>query len=461
MFPALLVMVLASPMAPPTKPATPAGSTARRPSITLKWSAPLKMAYREFAGAYWQTGPALRDAQAQMQQAGHLGRLFIRFLENPWSAETTTIKAQVGFIVNQGSRSVQPFQTFLRDAMPTAVMIIERSTPSRRDYAALQQWAVARGYVPSGAVLEIYGPPATAGGGTGNYHTELQLELLPNEATARDRSPTAPEKAVDDGEPRVEAIRKIPDPADPGNEEVPSSPGDPPAKVSALTLDAQDGPLRTPIANENRNEDEGPPAPRKAPDNRTGITDTSDSRGNGPASPSQTARTERPPGDESLNLNGATSLESLVERGAFDQAAALIVPNKRLLDPINRLWLEQVFFRIKAINARLGTKPSPKTDRIARLTSAVIVRRRRAMAQANDPADSSPAIHTYPVATDATGRHKREVLAKLDRLMGRLAYGPIEAREIEPTLLDILEQLKTAISDMPRSSPSTPTENTP
>ena len=108
MFPALLVMVLASPMAPPTKPATPAGSTARRPSITLKWSAPLKMAYREFAGAYWQTGPALRDAQAQMQQAGHLGRLFIRFLENPWSAETTTIKAQVGFIVNQGSRPVQP-----------------------------------------------------------------------------------------------------------------------------------------------------------------------------------------------------------------------------------------------------------------------------------------------------------------------------------------------------------------
>jgi effector-binding domain-containing protein len=121
----------------------------------------------------------LGEVQKYMIAHGHAGPFVVRYDKGPVGGISRPPRAAVGFVADEGYIPESPFQIVRKEAEFVAHMVIEgRPGPTQRDYIRIREWALARGYEPTGQITELYAITAREQSG-GSMRTEIQVAVVP------------------------------------------------------------------------------------------------------------------------------------------------------------------------------------------------------------------------------------------------------------------------------------------
>lgn len=348
--------------------------------IKLRQLEPLRVAYRAHKGTYWTIGPLVREVRAYMVQHRQPGPLFIRYLKAPRSLGAS-LETEIGFILHDEHEPSSGFQTATRKAERVASMTIEGRSPApSRDYAVVFEWVERQGLSAAGPVTELY--PADSS--LASRSVEIQIAL----SDARDAPPIGPQSATPaalDDDHGTNA---------PGAAFSPQSP-----QVASQTTTAEHRIESPPTIGEVKVTAPPSEVPPRA------------KRKKAAASPGR-----------------AESIESLIAAERFDQAARVLLPDEKAIDPALLPWIDGAFARLHA--AARGIRRVYPGEGATMLKMAGALTRR--LAEVSSPAtDRSPGIVPTQDASEKQSQRRR-IIHELDVLLSRIALRiarPAEAAE--------------------------------
>ncbi|RME39816.1 MAG: hypothetical protein D6788_04630 [Planctomycetota bacterium] len=161
---------------------------------------------------------------------------------------------------------------------------------------------------------------------------------------------------------------------------------------------------------------------------------------------------EAPPSAEPSGQNGTSNetpkradltVADLVRQGMMKAAAERVLPASAARSPQDRIWLREVFSRIKAISRALehDEKQAAKQTPAA-LFARALVERYETLMQTPRSAGPQPASPPWTAAAWKRWGRERELVRALDQLMGRMAFGKLPPQEIESELARIGEEIR-------------------
>lgn len=355
------------------------------PTVAVKEAEPVWLVFIEHVGPYWTVGPLFARVRTYMLEHGQSGPIFLRYPKDPWRASAGSLRARIGFLTTEDYTPEPPFKIARRDRERVAEMVVkDRSSLRRQDYAYIHQWIQANGYETTGPVTEIYdiAPPGRT---LTRPHTQLQVSLVsPVRESIRQASG---DDAIDDATIANEPVTLTEESADSGTVES--------AKVATYE-----------------------PAASTTPDQES-VAQT-DARVHQPVEP----------------------ICELMAAGRFDRIAEQLMPDDREIPAALQLWLGQVVFRIGAA-AKGIERLDPDGEAVAGRMADAITDRYKEVSVNFELDPLAQAVVRIDVRNDPLGLEKRAVMRELDLLLGRIAFhgvGAVDAGTVADELAGIVQR---------------------
>lgn len=182
-----------------------------QPVVSVKQTAPVRVAYLEHDGPYWAVSAIVAEVQNAMGQWKEPGPLFIRYLGDPRSQTGSSTRMHVGCVLQGTSDPGPPFTV---DRWPTAhvayVLLDRAAGTAMEQHTRLMKWAAGQGYEPIGPVTELYW---MEGSPSGREVIEVQLALK-DRSTERETSSEPKPKAADSAAAKENARQAASDSAE-------------------------------------------------------------------------------------------------------------------------------------------------------------------------------------------------------------------------------------------------------
>lgn len=377
------------------------------PAIAVKETAPVAVVFLEHHGPYWTVGPAFVRVRDYMLRHKQFGAMYVRYPQPP-DRTGNEQSAEVGFIADGHHQPDAPFQKQRRPSELVAFLSVDgRSAVTRRDHARIRQWAEAHGHEPAGPITEVYLPAPR--GKSGQTRTEIRVSLRRPSPVGGDVLPGHGVESTDPVPSASDEPRERPTRHEPNAEAQQHSQAD--ERVTTPTTGAATD-LTTEVA-PSMPVDQGS-APAAA----------------GPA-----------PTGESGTPEPIQPVAALMEAARLDRIAEQLMPSDRELSAAVRLWLGQVVFRIQAV-AKGINEVYPGEGRIALDLADALRRRYRRVSVDLEQSPLDQAVVRVDVHGDPLATRKREIVANLDRLMGRIAFQTIDAEAATIALADIVQRVQ-------------------
>lgn len=346
----------------------PAPTKAGDAAIQLRPLDARNVVYRAHQGAYWTIGPVVREVRAYMVQHNQPGPLFVRYLTDPRRGGAS-LETEIGFIVHGEHEPASSFQTTTWPAQRVASLAIEGRSPApNRDYAVLLGWVEEQGLLAAGPVTELYNGDRSAA----SRSVDIQVAVLEASAIARQNETVAEMK---DGN------KKIATPV-----AAPSRPSHDASQTTAPT--------------EHRTE---PPPP-----SATAV-----------ASPPSEELPPAEPADAAPSLVEAETVESLVAAERFDEAAKVLLPDGRAINPALLPWIENAFARLHAA-ARGIRRVYPGEGAVMLKMADALMHRLTDVSRRGAEPGSGIGFQAFPNQRDQQPKRQR-IIRDLDVLLSRIA----------------------------------------
>ena len=387
------------------------------PAIAVKETVPVAVVFIEHQGPYWTVGPAFVRVRDYMLRHKQFGAMYVRYPQPPDRTGSEQF-AEVGFIADGHHQPDAPFEEERRASELVAYLSVDgRSAVTRRDHARIRQWAEAHGHEPAGPITEVYLPAPR--GKSGQTRTEIRISLRRPSPVGGDVLPGHSVESTDPGPSASDEARERPTRHEPNAEARQRLQAD--ERVTVPTTAAATD-LTIEVA---------PPLP---------VDQGSAPTAAGPA-----------PTDESGTLEPIQSVAALIESARFDRIAEQLMPSNWKPSAAVRLWLGQVVFRIQAV-AKGIDEVYPGEGRIALDLAGALRRRYRRVSVDLEQSPLDQAVVRVDVHGDPLATRRREIVADLDRLMGRIAFQAVNAEAATITGADIVQRVQD-LSPKPGAAP--------
>ncbi len=375
-------------------------------SRPVEWPA-TRLAVRSIVGPYWATGPFVEEARALMVSLGERGPVVVRYLDDPLATSPDRLRVEVGFAMSEEAPLPQSYA--IVDQGPQMVLRKSIETGGRfgsRAYLALRSDASRQGLRPVGPVWEWI-DVATDGTNVRQGRVEVLMpvcepdtEAAPSESMgALDETQEVPETLAIDASDEQEVEAEAIDPAGGQGEAYPSDP-------HANALDTADD--------------------RAAADHvDSAVADVLTDR-------------ELP-----------VPLPDLIRDGLFSEAAGRLLPDNVNLNYRSdrvRAWENQFVLRVAGLARGMEKLHPTDAGWITGLAKALIV---RAEELSRSASQMPIAFARSNVDSESEDRwtQRREVIRKLDMLMGRLAVKSHPPNEILEFALELLVEIAEIVRD--------------
>lgn len=396
--------VLRPGQAPPdTSPAATkkAEPTRPEPVVSVKQTAPVRVAYLEHVGPYWAVSAIVAEVQNAMGQWKEPGPLFIRYLGDPRSQTGSSMRMHVGCVLQGTSDPGPPFAV---DRWPTAhvayVLLDRAAGTAMEQHTRLMKWAAGQGYEPIGPVTELYW---IGGSPTGREVIEVQLTL-------KDRS-TEPQIS---SEPKSKAANSAV-----ANENV--------SQAASESAEAQ---VRAAGALENGIGENKPEARSEV-----SILGSREAGAlqqtrkpliiDGEGRPSSA----RAPGEESRQAQ-----EEFLLSAEPEAVADLLLGNWDDLSDDQRIWLAQFVAKLAALQRGLERRDQADSTERLRLILATITHKHATLQARGAAASGSESPVRF-----ADRKHPRGALTyQVDRFLSQVAMGSVSVETIERTCMRLI-----------------------
>ena len=399
-----------------------AGGQAVTAEIAVKQAPPQWLALREYVGPYWRIGPTLAEVQSYMAEHRRTGPIAVRYDKAPPGSITRSPRAAVGFVVDEGYTTDDPYRIVRAETMLVAYMAIEgRQGPTQRDYIRIREWALARGYEPTGQITELYAITAPEQSG-GSVRTEIQAAVVPRVPPPREVMATRGDQHRPHAEPHSAPNREA------GERTSPTAPPAPELQITCPVEPASDSAIPS-------------------------ITSENDVTKTGRAARRETSEATILP-DPNMLTQGETRssgslqpVRELIASGRFDHLAQQLMPDNRVILPLDQLWLGQLVFRIGAVARGVEQVHPGQAGKLEALAEALTNRYKSVFAELKH-APLDEVVVRLDSRDARIAIHKRGIMTDVDRLLAKIAFRTITADSSVDEIIGILDRVQELLQQV-------------
>jgi hypothetical protein len=360
--------------------------------IATKRTESATVLFQTHTGPYWTAGPVLRQVAEYMAQNGEPGPMYVRYERDVSAAGASSLRSEVGYYAEGKPAPGPTYAIGRRESERVAYVVVDaRELATPMLHRAMMAWIHDQRLTPVGPITEIHWPATTARGSDAAIADRIEIQApivegdaaVPSTATAAaTTAPTAEEHAEWVGSTSIEA---------------------------AATANASEPAVgsRRSVASESS----------VAPD---------------PPSASGTGSIVAP--------QSAETVAELVAAHRFDEMATRLLPDDRTPVGVSRTWLGQIVLRLDAVASGAALAHPDKSAAIDACCAAVRRRYDRL------PLTAGPDPRDLPTIAAGVGPERRAIVARIDRLLSRIASRTVSPAGILGELASTLDQVDARLN---------------